>query len=137
MSIGQTIRLYPATIGKAKRLIEQAPYGSILNIRPATRTNVQNAKMHAMLSDIARAKPEGRTLTADEWKCLLMAYAGFKFKWEPGIDGDGVVPIGFKSSRLTKEEMSDLIEAIYEFGSRHNVEWSEPKQEAMVEEDDL
>ena len=126
--IGQTIRLAgPTQRALAKHLIEGAPDRAIVQIKPETRSNEQNAKMHAMLSDIARAKPEGRSLTTNEWKCLLMAYAGFKFKWEPGIDGEGVVPIGFKSSRLTKEEFSTLIEAIYEYGARHDVEWSEPQ----------
>jgi len=131
MSVGQTIRLTnDVNRARAARWCQTAPHGAVVNIREATRSNEQNAKMHAMLSDIARAKPEGRTLTADEWKALLMSYAGFKFKWESGIDGEGVVPIGFKSSRLTKDEFSTLIEAIYEFGARHNVQWSDPQERA-------
>ncbi len=125
---GQTIILGTERAAKeALRVILAAPTGSVLNVKPPTRTDEQNARMWAMLSDVARAKPEGRTLTADAWKCLFMQQAGFKFTWEPGLDGEGVVPIGFKSSRLRKAEFSDLIECIAEYGARHGVEWSEPK----------
>lgn len=127
MSIGQTIILSTdINRARARRLIDVAPPGCVVNIREATRTGEQNAKMWAMLSDIARAKPECRTLTTEAWKCLFMQAAGFSFQWEPGLEGQGVVPIGFKSSRLTKAEFGELIECIYEYGSRHGVEWSEP-----------
>jgi hypothetical protein len=42
-----------------------------------------------------------------------------------GLDGSGPFPLGFRSSKLTKPQMSDLIETIFEYGARHNVEWSE------------
>jgi hypothetical protein len=82
--------------------------------------------MHAMLSDIALAKPMGRTLTPETWKCLLMDDLGFKPKWEPSLDGDGVVNTGYRSSRLTVAQMSDMIERMYAFGAEHGIEWSEP-----------
>ena len=110
----------------AKALINRAPDDSVVNIQAARRTNDQNAKMHAMLSDIARAKPQGRVLTTDVWKALFMAEAGFRCHFEPSLDGTGVVPLGFKSSKLRKAEFSDLIETIYAFGAQHGVQWSEP-----------
>lgn len=96
-----------------------------MNIREETRTLDQNAKMHAMLSDIARAKPQGRVLTTDAWKALFMASAGFRCTFEPSLDGQGVVPLGFKSSRLNKAEFSDLIEAIQAFAAENGVELGE------------
>jgi NinB protein len=127
---GQTIILYgERSRSEARRLIDLAPPRAIVNIRPEKRSNEQNDKMWAMLSDVARAKPEGRTLTTDAWKCLFMQSAGFKFVWEPGLGGEGVVPIGFKSSRLTKAEFGDLIECIYAYGAEHGVIWSEPMAE--------
>lgn len=108
----------------AHSLIDAAGPGFVMNITPPSRSNPQNAKMHAMISDVARAKPEGRVHTPLVWKCLLMADADFKPLWEPALDGQGVVPIGFKSSRLTKIEFSGLIENIYAYGARHNVQWS-------------
>lgn len=124
---GQTIRL----IGDRQRalahaLIDKAPQDAVVNIREATRSLDQNAKFHAMISDIARAKPEGRNLPTDVWKVLILAMCGHKVRFEPALDGNGVVPIGLRSSRLTKAQMSEAIEAMYEFGSRHDVRWSEP-----------
>lgn len=59
------------------------------------------------------------------WKSLFMMAAGFSFRWEPGLDGEGVVPVGFRSSRLNKAEFSDLIECIREYGARHGVQWTD------------
>lgn len=127
--IGQTIRLVsPLNRERAKRLIDQAPVRAIVNIRPETRTNEQNAKMWAMLSDVSRAKPDGRELTPEVWKSLFLHALGHAQRFEMALDERGVVPVGFRSSRLTKEQMSDLIETIYEFGARHDVCWSEPHE---------
>lgn len=127
--IGQSIRLVSAlSREQAKRLIDQAPARALVNIRPETRSSEQNAKLWAMLSDVSRAKPEGRELTPEVWKSLFMHALSHAQRFEMALDGRGVVPIGFRSSRLTKEEMSDLVETIYEYGARHGVEWSEPQQ---------
>ncbi len=128
---GQTIRLTTdANRARAAHWCHKAPHGSVLNIREATRTTEQNAKLWAMLSDLARAKPEGRDYPTDVWKALAMAMCGHKVRFEPALDGDGVVPIGFRSSRMTKAEMSDLIEAIYAYGAEHGVEWSDQAEAA-------
>lgn len=109
----------------AKQLIDRAPVDAVVNVREATRTLEQNAKMHAMLSDIARAKPQGRIYTTEVWKCLFMDECGFKPNWVPSLNGDGVVNTGYRSSRLGKSEMSDMIEQMYAFGAEHGVRWSE------------
>ena len=106
----------------AHRLIDAAPANAVVNIRGEARSVDQNAKLWATLSDISRAKPEGRVLPPDLWKCLFMSACGHKVRFEPGIDGDGVVPIGFRSSRLNKAEMAELITCILEYGDRHGIE---------------
>jgi hypothetical protein len=132
--IGQTIRLVSDQARKmAANMAFQAPHGSVANYRPPTRSNEQNSKMWAMLSDVARAKPEGRNLTTDKWKALFMDAIGIQADWEPGING-GVVNVGYRSSRLTKEQMSDLIEQMYAYGAEHGVEWSEPHHRNTKEE---
>lgn len=126
MSAGQTVILSgPYAKARAHRLIEAAPMNAVVNVREATRTNAQNDKLWAMLSDVSLAKPGGRVMPPDRWKCLFMAEAGFAFDWEPGLDGQGVVPVGFRSSRLTKAEFSDLIECIQEYAARHGIQMSE------------
>lgn len=106
---------------QAKRLIDQAPHGAILNIKEAKRTQDQNALMWSLLSQISRAKPDGRVLDTDTWKALFMHSAGFSCTFEPTLDGKGVVPLGFKSSRLRKAEFSDLIEAIFSFAAEKGI----------------
>lgn len=129
MANGQTLILANEQVRRlAHQLIDRAPERAVLNIREATRSLDQNAKMQAMLSDISRAKPMGRNLKTEVWKSLFMDALGHKATWEPSLTGDGVVNTGFRSSRLTVAQMSDMIESMYAFGAEHGVEWSEPAE---------
>lgn len=109
----------------AKRLIDLAPVDGIVKISDAKRTQEQNDKMWAMISDVSRAKPEGRRHTPEVWKALFMHACGHAVQFEQGLDGQPF-PVGFRSSRLSKSQMSDLIEFIYSYGAQHGVVWSEP-----------
>ncbi len=122
----QTVILRQHNRHVAHRLIDAAPDGYVCKVSPPKRTSEQNEKLWAMLSDVARAKPQGRVYPPEIWKCLFMSEAGFEARWEPSLDGKGVVHVGFRSSRLNKAQFSELIEAIYAFGAEHGVEWSEP-----------
>lgn len=122
MSAGQTVILSSAyQRAQAKRLIDLAPDRAVVNVREATRTNDQNNLMHALLSEVARAKPGGRVLKTDDWKCLFMSAVGHKVRFLPDLDGDGVVALGFRSSHLTKAEMGELIDFIYAWSAEHGV----------------
>ena len=107
----------------AKKLIDKAPANAVVKISPEKRSDDQNAKMWAMLSDVSRAKPEGRRHIPEIWKCLFMQACGHEVAFEQGLDGRPF-PIGFHSSKLTKAQMSDLIEFIYSYGTKHGVKWS-------------
>lgn len=122
---GQTLILSnPVVRDRAKRMIDLAPEGAVVNIREATRNADQNAKMWAMLSDISRAKPEGRRLTPDDWKAVFMNACGWEVQFIEGLDGRPF-PQGFRSSRLTKRQMADLINFIGSYGAQHGVIWSD------------
>ena len=82
-----------------------------------------------MLTDVSRAKPEGRKATVEVWKCLFMQALGHESRFEMGLDGRPF-PIGFQSSRLSKREMADLISFIDAWGSERGVVWSEPQEQA-------
>lgn len=124
--MSQTVRLVgDAQRGLAHRLIDSAPPNAVVTIKEAGRSPDQNAKMWAMLSDISRAKPEGRRMTADKWKAVFMQACGHAVQFEMGLDGSPF-PVGYSSSRLSVSQMRDLIEFIYEYGARHDVKWSEP-----------
>jgi len=79
----------------------------VLDLKPETRSNEQNARMWAMLADISRQVDwYGRKLTSEEWKHVFTA-ALSKQDVVPGIVG-GFVVLGKSTSRMTKGEMSEL-----------------------------
>lgn len=108
----------------AKQLIDIAPIDAVVNVREATRNLDQNAKLWAMLSDISRAKPDGRTHTAEVWKALFMNACGYEVQFLHGLDGNPF-PAGFRSSRLTVRQMADLITFVAAYGDERGVKWSE------------
>lgn len=112
----------------AQSLIDRAPPDAVVNVREATRNRDQNARMWAMLSDVARSRPEGRIWTTDTWKAAFMHSLGHQCQFGEGLDGSGPFPIGFRTSRLTVRQMADLITVIAEYGDRHGVTWSEPQR---------
>lgn len=114
----------------AKGIIDRAPIDAVVTIKEGTRTCDQNAKMWAMLSDIARAKPEGRSMSPEMWKAAFMSALGHEIIWQPGIDASPAFPTGFRSSRLTKRQFADLITFIQEYGDRHGVQWSDEMRAA-------
>jgi len=128
--MSQTVILVgPSQRAFAKQLIDRAPVNGVVTIREATRNNDQNARMWAMLSDVSRAKPEGRHWTPETWKCAFMHALGHQVQFCEGLDGSGPFPLGFRSSRLTVRQMADLITVIAEYGDRHGVQWTDPALE--------
>lgn len=132
MASGQTVILREQRQRDlAKHLIDRAPADAVVNIRAATRSTDQNAKMWAMLSDVARAKPQGRAHTAEVWKQLFMHACGHAVQFESGLDGQPF-PTGFRSSRLNKSQMSDLIEFIHAWGAQNGVLFTNPEWKAAA-----
>lgn len=126
---GQTIILCgPSQRQNAHRLIDLAGDDFVVNIKEPTRNISQNDKMWAMLSDVSRAKIEGRQWTTDTWKAAFMQSLGHQCRFAEGLDNSGPFPVGFRTSRLSVREMADLITVIYEFGDRHGVQWTGPRE---------
>lgn len=126
----QTVVLHtdPARM-EARRLVDLAPPGSVVKISPPSRTTDQNAKLWAMLSDVSRAMPEGRRHTPEDWKAIFMNACGWEVQFIEGLDGRPF-PQGFRSSRMTKQQMSDLIEFILSYGDQHGVRWTDEARHA-------
>jgi len=123
---GQTVIIRgPAHRALAHKLVDCAPPDAVVNVREATRNKDQNARFWAMLSDVSRAKPDGRKHTPEVWKALFMNALGYETRFEMGLNGEPF-PVGFRSSRLSVRQMADLITFISEYGDRHGVNWSEP-----------
>jgi hypothetical protein len=116
----------------ALQLVAKAPDGFVVTIKEQIRTGEQNDKMWAMLGDISRAKPivagEVRRHTPADWKCIFMNACGWECQFLPGLDGRPF-PQGFRSSQLTKSQMSALIEYMHVFGAEHGIGWSDQAQQ--------
>lgn len=103
-----------------------------LSLGRPRRTVDQNRLLWAVLTDVSRqVEWHGQRLTKENWKDIFTA-ALKRQQVVPGIDG-GFVVLGTSTSRMSKQEFSELIELIYAFGAEHGVEWSEPAQRTFNE----
>ena len=95
----------------------------VLTIEQEKRSQEQNALMWSVLTDLSKQVMwHGEKLTKDEYKDLLTA--GLKKQRAiPGIDG-GFVVLGSSTSKMTKQEMTDLITLAHAFGDEREVKWS-------------
>ena len=108
-------------------IIRGAPDGTRVEIKDAKRTLPQNARMWAMLTDVAEQSEHcGRKYDTDEWKVLFLHALGRETRFLPGLDGKTFVPTGQSSSDLSKDEMADLITFIEAWGAEHGIEFHEP-----------
>lgn len=117
----RTILTTPFTRQRACNLIMQAEDGWVSEVRAPKRTNDQNDKMWAMLTDISRAEPFGRKHTPDDWKAIAMNACGWECQFIEGLDGRPF-PQGFRSSQLSKSQMSTLIEWLQAFMAENDIE---------------
>lgn len=109
------------------------PAPCALFVGPPRRTKEQNDKIWPMLRDLARqVQWAGLTLNEYDWKDLITA-ALKEQRVVPGLTG-GVVMLGAHTSRMSVEQVSDMIEYMYHFGTEHNVAWSEPSEQVIRDE---
>jgi len=110
----------------AKRCIDDAPPGWIVQIAAPTRSLDQNARLHAMLGDVQQQVDEMRTYNMKDMKLRFMDALGTELRFLPKLEGEGMFPVGLKSSDLTKAQFSLLLEVVRKYGDERNVRWSEP-----------
>jgi hypothetical protein len=102
--------------------VRQAPVGARLEFKSPRRSLPQNDRFWAMLTDIARqVSHHGVKYPPDIWKVLMMQAWGREVKWLPALDGQGVVPLLFSSSDLSKAEMTELMEFMEAWGTQNGV----------------
>jgi hypothetical protein len=118
---------------RALRWVAIAPVGTRLEFREPQRTLDQNAKLWAMLTDVARQHEHfGQRYEPDAWKILFLTALGKELRLAPALDGKGVVALGTSSSKLSKSEMSDLLEFMMAWGAENGIVWSDPN---LVQDD--
>lgn len=109
----------------ASYILEAAPTGcEVRFIQGDRRTPAQNDALWAKLDDIAaQIIWYGKKLTAEDWKDVFTASLR-KARVVPTIDGDGFVPLGMSTSRMSREEMNNLLSLIDAFAAERGVVWS-------------
>lgn len=116
--------------GRADRnLIERwahgVPEGTTVEFRAPRRSIDQNALMWSLLQQISKQVDwYGQKLSSEDWKDVLTASLR-KTRVVPGIDAGTFVPLGMRTSQMTKEEISELIELIYAFGAERSIHFRE------------
>ena len=117
----------PDVRAKAIDWITRLPVGTRVEFSEPRRTADQNAKLWALLNDVAlHHEHHGRRYAPDDWKVLFMLALGKEMRFAPSLDGHGFVPLGTRSSKLSKSEMSDLIEFILAFCAENEIPLSDP-----------
>jgi hypothetical protein len=103
------------------------PTGWRVEFKEAKRTVPQNDRFWAMLTAISTQLVwYGKRLTPEDWKLIFMAALNEELRIVPNIYGDGFVQLGRSSSKLSKDEMSDLMELIEAFAAERGVDLKEP-----------
>ncbi len=107
---------------RALRWVWAAPEGMRIEFRERRRSSSQNKRMWAMLADISeQADWHGHKPRPDQWKVLFIDALGGELLVVPNMDGNGIVSLGRRSSELTKQEMSGMIELMHKFGAERGV----------------
>ena len=88
------------------------------------RTSGQNRTMWRLLAAFSKQVEHcGRYYDRETWKAILMHAFGREISFVPSLDGQAIVAIGYRSSKLTREEMSNFIEFVYSEGARLSVDF--------------
>jgi hypothetical protein len=111
---------------RAIRAIVDAPDGWKVTVQEDNRTLDQNAKFHAICTDIARSKHPwmGKPRTADAWKVLLVSGHAVATQEEaevvPGLEGE-FVNIRESTALMGKKRGASLIEYAIAFCANHEI----------------
>ncbi|RAK52098.1 recombination protein NinB [Phenylobacterium deserti] len=113
---------------RAMHFLTHAPDGALVEFKRDRRTTEQNSALWARLTDVAQqVEWYGAKLTPEDWKDVFTASLR-KARVVPGLDAGTYVPLGMRTSDMTKEELSDLLELIAAFGAQHGVQFHDSDQ---------
>lgn len=99
--------------------------GTIVEFKSARRSTDQNALLWARLGEISRGVVwYGQKLSAEDWKDVMTASLR-KARVVPGLDAGSFVPLGMRTSDMTKDEMTALLDLIDAFAAEQGVTFDE------------
>ena len=111
---------------KAHDWIKRAPVNSRISFSGPKRSLDQSAKMWAMLTQIAEQVTwHGQRLTTEDFKLIFLDALKWEVRIVPALDNRGFVSLGRSSSKLSKEEMSELLDLIAAWGAQNGVTFSD------------
>ena len=95
----------------------------VMELREAKRTDDQNRALWGALGQIVRQRPvhNGVQMDAETYKALFLHALGHEVRFVPTLDGSSMLPLGLRSSKLTKAEFTDLLELIVCWASQNGV----------------
>jgi hypothetical protein len=106
---------------KAVNWVNSAPAGTRLEFKAPRRSLGQNSLLWARLTEIAHQVDwYGQKLSAEDWKDVYTASLR-KARVVPGLDPGTYVPLGMRTSDMSKEEMGMLLDLISAFAAEHGV----------------
>lgn len=104
---------------------QNVPAGTTVEFRAPRRSTDQNALMWSLLGQISKQVDwYGQKLSSEDWKDVLTASLR-RTRVVPGIDAGTFVPLGMRTSQMSKSEISELLELIYAFGAEREVKFRE------------
>lgn len=113
-----------------------APAGTYVEFKESKRTDAQNRLMWSLLTIISRKKrwpdENGIKLSPDDFKIMFLDALGHEMRIVPNLSKTGYVSLGRRSSQLTKDEFSQLIELIRAFAAQHNIDLEESKEAVLA-----
>ena len=120
---------------RAIQAAQTAPEGWQVIIKPATRTTDQNAKFHALCSDIAKSgtKWAGKKRTAAQWKVLLVSGHAVATnecaEIVPGLENE-FVNLRESTALMSKKRGASLIEYTLAFCATNSIYFNQYERAA-------
>lgn len=110
---------------KAVRWAMLAPVNTRVEFKRARRSVDQNSRLWAMLTEVStHVEYYGKKRDAETWKDLFTA-AYREIEMLPGLDGRSFVQVGLRTSDMSKEELTGLMQLIEAYGAEHGVVFKE------------
>ena len=115
---------------RALDAVKNAPEGWQVIVKPATRTTEQNAKFHALCSDIAKSGMlwAGKERTAAQWKVLLVSGHAIATsegaEIVPGLENE-FVNLRESTALMSKKRGASLIEYTLAFCAANSIKLSD------------
>lgn len=95
----------------------------MMEVKAPKRSDEQNAALWGLLAQIVKQRPvhHGRPMTAELYKSAFMDALGHEVDYCTSLDGKRMFPMGLRTSTLTKDQFSDLLELILAWAAQEGL----------------